>query len=52
MLVISTGPIFDKDFIPNRPWFCPEKVTNSVDGKFKDILPISSLCKISSSSPL
>ena len=46
-----TGPNFESALTPNSPLFCPENVTNSVEGKDKDIFPISSFCKISSSSP-
>jgi hypothetical protein len=51
ILVIFTGPSFDNALTPNKPLFFPEKVTNSVEGNDKEIFPISSLCKISSSSP-
>tara|TARA_A100000164_G_C21894359_1_gene767061 strand:+ start:754 stop:912 length:159 start_codon:yes stop_codon:yes gene_type:complete len=52
MLVIFTGPSFERAFTPNRPLFWPENVTNSVEGSDSDILPSSNFCNMSSSSPL
>ena len=51
IVVTSTGPIFDIAFKPNRPLFCPEKVTNWVAGRDKEIFPASTFWTISSSSP-
>ena len=51
MLVIFNGPNCVSALIPNKPLFWPEKVTNSVEGNVNAIFPISSFCKISSSSP-